>query len=294
MIQRLLYSIAGLTLAALLVLLPDVDQPRYSAPASWSFGRGPTVVLVHGLGSRVDHWLPTARLLARHHRVVLVELPGHGLSSLPPPFTLEKATAALEATLSRSVPEPFVLVGHSIGGLVATDFALRHPARVRALVLVETALRSPFDGAERQAIRAALDTDWEGTLRDVWTSFGRDSAQGAQLFEAAAGVDPATLRAWIDIALDADLSQDAGGLRVPVRAVFAARNWERGLAWPLVAVELGYERVPRIQPERFEPCGHFVMLDRPADLARSIAAETAAAPVKPATDARSIAALAHH
>lgn len=285
MIQRLLYSVLGVTLAVIVVLLPDADQPRYSAPASWSFGRGPTVVLVHGLGSRVDHWLPTARVLARDHRVVLVELPGHGLSALPPPFSLERATAALDVSLATAAPEPFVLVGHSIGGLVATDYALRHPGRVRALVLVETALRPTLGPEERTGVRAALDADREGTVRDLWMSFGRDSAQGAALADAAAGVNPATLRAWIELALETDLSQAAARLRVPVRAVFAARNWEHGVAWRLVAAEMGYGYVPRVTPERFDRCGHFVMLDRPADLARVIAAATAAAPFKPLSGA---------
>lgn len=292
MIQRLLYSLSALTLAALVVLLPDVFQPRDTAPASWSIGHGPTVVLVHGLGSRVDHWLPVVRRLAPSHRMVLVELPGHGVSEMPPPFTLEQATAALDASLARAAPEPFVLVGHSIGGLVAVDFALRHPGRVRALVLVETALRPTFGADERRAIRAALDSDWEGTLREVWTSFGRDSAQGAELFAAAAGVDRATLRAWIDLALDTDLSHAAEKLRLPVRAVFAERNWERGMTWPVVAVEMGYAEVHRVTPERLTGCGHFVMLDRPADLARAIAEEAAAAPIKPTPVPRAIAAIA--
>jgi pimeloyl-ACP methyl ester carboxylesterase len=282
MIQRILFSLFGLTLAALLVLLPDVFQPRDVAPASWALGRGPTVVLVHGLGSRVDHWLPVARRLATRHRVVLVELPGHGLSPMPPPFTLEQATAALDASLRSAAPEPFVLVGHSIGGQVAVDYALRHPGRVRGLVLVETALRPGFDEEEQRGIRAALDADWEGTVRDVWSSFGRDSVQGAALHAAAASVDPATLRAWIEIALETDLSLEASRLHVPVHVVLADRNWARGMTWPVVAVEMGYERVNRVTAERLDRCGHFVMLDRPAELARTIAAATASAPIKPA------------
>lgn len=281
MIQRLLYSLVALAFAALLVLLPDVFQPGDIAPASWSMGNGPTVVLVHGLGGRVDQWLPVARRLASRHRVVLVELPGHGLSPMPPPFTLDQATAALEATLAKTAPEPFLLVGHSMGGVVAVNLALRHPGRVRGLVLVETVLRPGLDDAERRGIRSALRADWKGTVRDIWTSFGRDSVQGAALQAAAAEVDPATLREWIDLALDTDLSAAAAELRMPVRVVLADRNWERGRLWPEVAAELGYAEVRRLTPQRLGGCGHFLMLDRPDDLARAIAAAAADAPVKP-------------
>lgn len=281
MIQRLLYSVAGLALAALLILLPAPDEPRRAAPAAWSFGRGPTVVLLHGLGSRTGHWLPVARELAQSHRVVMVELPGHGLSPIAVPFTLDHAAAALAATLDREAPKPFVLVGHSIGGLTAAHYALRHPERVRALVLIETALRPTFDPAGRQVIRDALDADWDGTLRDVWVSFGRDSLQGAALHAEAARVDPATLRAWIEIALEADLAAAAARLRMPVRAIFADRNWERGVPWDSVAVAMGYERIALATPERYEDCGHFLMLDHPAAIAGSLAATVARAPIKP-------------
>src|SRR5262245_8710749 len=75
----------------------SVAPPPPSASAA--FGQGPTVVLVHGLGSRDEHWLPVARLLARDHRVVMVDLPGHGASPMPDPFSLERAATALDLAL---------------------------------------------------------------------------------------------------------------------------------------------------------------------------------------------------
>src|SRR5205085_9563836 len=122
-----------------------------------SFGRGPTIVLVHGLGSRSSHWLATARRLARNHRVVLVDLPGHGASAMPEPLTLERATNSLDLALAALGREPVVLVGHSVGGLVATAEAIAHPDRVRGLVLVETALQPQIDGTAREDLLAALD-----------------------------------------------------------------------------------------------------------------------------------------
>src|SRR5262245_51910460 len=85
--------------------------------ASGAFGRGPTIVLVHGLGSDAEHWLPTARLLAHKNRVVLVDLPGHGMTAMPAPFSLEQAVASLDAAIAREGSTPVILVGHSLGGL---------------------------------------------------------------------------------------------------------------------------------------------------------------------------------
>src|SRR5439155_19261494 len=94
-----------------------------------AFGRGPTIVLVHGLGTRPEHWLSTARILARRHRVVMVELPGHGDRELGT-FSLDVATEALDLAIQSADTRSVVLVGHSVGGLVATNEALMHPDRV--------------------------------------------------------------------------------------------------------------------------------------------------------------------
>lgn len=114
-----------------------------------AFGQGPAIVLVRGPGSGTERWLPTARLLARRHRVVFVDLPGWGAGAAPGSFALERAIRALDGELARVSRQPVVLVGYSLGGLVAAAEACARPGRVRALVLIETVLRPQADGVER-------------------------------------------------------------------------------------------------------------------------------------------------
>ena len=242
--------------------------PRPSA--SGAFGHGPAIVLVHGLGSRASHWLSTARLLARRHRVVLVDLPGHGLSEMPEPLTLEHAAQALDLALANQAPVPCILVGHSVGGLVAATEALDHPERVRGLVLVETALRPQIVGADRTALLESLGRDYQDVMRSVYLSFGRDSAQGAALYDEAAKLDPVMMRSWIRLAVTSDLSGRAREFTVPMLVVMSARSWPDGEPWSTAAAELGYAGVPRLQSARIEHAGHFVMLDHPDALARLI------------------------
>ncbi len=242
-----------------------VERPAPSA--HFAFGRGSTIVLVHGLGSRIGHWLPTARRLARHHHVVLVDLPGHGDTGMLEPFSLDRAVEALDRAILQASDQPVLLVGHSLGGLVAASEALQHPSRVRGLVLVETALRPQVDAAGRRALLAALDGDYASVLRGAYEAFGKDSAQGATLYSEVVQIEPANVKPWIRLALAADLSRDVARLEPPVLAVLAERSWGPDEAWPGVAETLGYARIPHLEPERIADCGHFVMLDQPDALA---------------------------
>jgi pimeloyl-ACP methyl ester carboxylesterase len=261
-----------LALAAVVLVLASVRDPQQPAPAThYAFGRGPDVVLVHGLGSRIGHWLPAARLLARDHRVTLMELPGHGLAAMPRPFTLEQAADALDRALARVSPDPVVVVGHSLGGLVAAAEALRHPERVRGLVLVETALRPQVDLAELPALLESLDRGYAPLMRAAYMSFGRDSIQGEQLYREVAALDSNMVKRWIRLAWSADLSERIGALRAPLLVVLAPHSWPDREPWHVTAAALGYEQAPRARPVRVADCGHFVMLDQPERLAEIIA-----------------------
>ncbi len=267
--NRIRYLLYLILVAAPLAL---VYGPRIAPPpasASYVMGRGPTIVLVHGLGSRVDHWFPVGRELAREFRVVFVDLPGHGASDLEN-LTLERARASLDRVLQQE-PGPVILVGHSVGGLLVTDEALARPGRVRGLVLIETALRPQFEGEEAARLRAALQDDYRDVIASAYRSFGRDSTQGEALAKEALQTDPGVMRAWINMALNDDLSEDASALSMPVLAVLSDRSWTPRESWSDVAAALGYERVPEIHGVRVANSGHFVMLDHPTRVARLIA-----------------------
>jgi pimeloyl-ACP methyl ester carboxylesterase len=260
-----------LTFVALaLVLFGARTFASRPVPVAAAFGQGPAIVLVRGPDSGTGRWMPTARILARRHRVVFADLPGHGGIAMPEPFSLERATRALDAALARATREPVVLVGHSLGGLVAAAAACDRPGRVRALVLIETALRPQAERAGRRTALAALDRDYPGSLRRIYGAFGRDSAQGEALYREVAGLDPAVVKPWIRLAFETDLSARVARLRCPVLVVLAPRSWPKGEPWVETAAALGFGSVPRVRAVRVDSCGHFVMLDRPDELARLI------------------------
>ena len=108
---------------------------------------GPRVVFVHGLFGQGRNWTTIARRLADDgRRVTLLDLPNHGHSPWTDRVDYLDMAALVAAELG-SYGEPVTLVGHSMGGKVAMQLALRHPELLRALVVVDIA---PTDYPERR------------------------------------------------------------------------------------------------------------------------------------------------
>lgn len=102
-------------------------------------GEGPPVVLLHGIASSSVTFEFVAPLLADRHRTISVDLLGFGGSPAPrhARYTIEEHADALGRTLKRlRLRGPFVLVGHSMGALIATRYAATHPRQISRLVLV--------------------------------------------------------------------------------------------------------------------------------------------------------------
>ena len=99
---------------------------------------GPPVLMLHGFGASLHTWDVWAQALSATHRVIRVDLPGHGLSEPDPAndYTDTRSLAMLRALLDQLGVARASIVGHSIGGRIAWTFAARHPERTDRLVLV--------------------------------------------------------------------------------------------------------------------------------------------------------------
>jgi pimeloyl-ACP methyl ester carboxylesterase len=100
-------------------------------------GEGPLLVLIHGITENRHSWDPVS--FADHYRVLRVDLRGHGESPREEPYDLPTLAADVYAVVEREgAGEPPIVVGHSMGGAVATVYGSRYP--VRAVVNVDQPL----------------------------------------------------------------------------------------------------------------------------------------------------------
>jgi pimeloyl-ACP methyl ester carboxylesterase len=121
-------------------------------------GEGDAILFIHGLGGNLTHWQLVAPPLTATNRVIGMDLPGFGLSRRPaePMSYRFMADTVLDLADRRGV-DRFTVVGHSFGGAVATELALRCPERVTGLVVVNPAGYQALPDWMRVGSRVALE-----------------------------------------------------------------------------------------------------------------------------------------
>jgi pimeloyl-ACP methyl ester carboxylesterase len=101
-------------------------------------GEGPVLLLVHGLGGSYENWMEVIEPLARTHTVIAPDLPGHGTSVGGGDYSVGALASSLRDLLFALGKDRATLIGHSLGGGVAMQFAYQFPEMVERLVLVSS------------------------------------------------------------------------------------------------------------------------------------------------------------
>jgi pimeloyl-ACP methyl ester carboxylesterase len=242
-------------------------------------GSGPLLLLVHGMAGSNESWSPVIEPLARTHTVIAVDLPGHGSSE---PGGGDYSIGSLAAGLRDLLFAPATLVGHSLGGGIAMQFAYQFPEASERLVLVASGGLGPeVSPVLRAAALPGADLFISATARPaqlVGSALARGLASvglrpNADVAEVARGYASladggrraaflATLRAVVGTdgqRVDAaDRLYLAEGL--PVLIVWGERD-------PIIPVEHGHRAHRTIAGsslEIFDGVGHMPQLETPA------------------------------
>lgn len=228
--------------------------------------RGPALVLVHGWSCNLGFWREQAPL-ARVSRLVLVDLPGHGQSDKPErAYTIALFARAVEAVVRDAGLQDAVLAGHSMGTAVVWQFSRLFPERTRGLIAVDGSFRPFLSSREEREKWAARyrGKDYEKVMAGVVENLAgktvaaplrdeilREMLRTPQHVAASAAFEMSDPRVF---ATEPKLS-------VPVLAVYAnAPYWGADYRTAIEAF------IPRLEYRTLDGVGHFLMLEKPAEL----------------------------
>jgi len=258
-------------------------QPRYEDLAGLRVryvrrGRGPALILLHGLGSSIYTWADVIPALARDHDVVAIDLPGFGGSDIPDDLSSSVYPAAVLGLMDRLGISRATLVGNSLGGAVGIVLAARHPERVRRLVLIDSAGFN-LEPSRRPLILRLVGTAPVAAALDALPVRRRVvRAALRQVFHDPARVTPERIEEYLaplarpgaTEAVRSLLARPGGfGLpalvsevRVPTLIV-----WGRNDRWiPLADADRFAAAIPGSRKVVLEECGHVPQEERPAEV----------------------------
>ena len=110
-------------------------------------GQGKPIIILHGLFGSSDNWLTQAKLFAPLYKVFSVDLRNHGQSPHSDDFDYPSMVGDLnEFIQDQKISDP-VIIGHSMGGKTAMNFALAHPDKISKLIVVDISPRAYNLGA---------------------------------------------------------------------------------------------------------------------------------------------------
>lgn len=126
------------------------------------FGQGDPVIILHGLFGTSDNWQTLAKKLAENYSVYIIDLRNHGRSPHDDEFNYKIMSEDLKDFMESHWIYSARIIGHSMGGKVAMQFALDHPDMIEKLVIVDIANES-YKGGHEVIFNALLDLDLEKT-----------------------------------------------------------------------------------------------------------------------------------
>ncbi len=193
-------------------------------------GTGPVVVFLHGIASSSITWNFVLPRLEGRYRCICIDILGFGDSPMPEnaEYTLGEHVAAVQRTIdSLRLRQPFVLVGHSMGALIAARYAARNPRRVSRLVLVSPPIYVHPDALSDDRDRLVQDFYLKAYrfIRENRDFTLRNGAVVGRLLEIPRAMD-INERTWVPFVKSLEHTiesqttiSDLAALRVPVEIV---------------------------------------------------------------------------
>lgn len=234
-----------------------------------SKGEGAPLILLHGLGYGADYWRLQIDAFAPHYRVIAWNMPGYGGTQPLEHMTFPALSQALAAEMDRLEIDCAHILGHSMGGMLALDFAATYPERLKSLILFgASAAFPPADSDFAKAFVAARLDPLEvgGTMADVAWEMERDhfgpgaDVEGMKISRYAIAACPVeTYRQSLDCLVHFDRREALEKIAAPTLVIAA----ENDINAPAKGVEKMSSKIPGATYVCLEGVGHLANLEKP-------------------------------
>lgn len=229
-------------------------------------GSGPTLFLCHGFTTTGSFWREQIDAFSKTHRLVIIDLPGHGASPRPEnrDYTMESFVSDLERVFETLRITDAVLIGLSMGGTIAQAFALKNPSLLRALVLVgatphglgpdvrvDNVLKAIDELGVEQASQAVIERSFGSMASRPLIDFARHEVTQTPAFVARRAI--ASLNA-------ADSRSRLGQVKLPALVVCG----EEDRITPPAESRALAQGLPDAELLLIPQAAHFPMLEQPA------------------------------
>ena len=225
------------------------------------------LVLVHCWAGNADLWKATYSAFP-NHRVIVMDLPGHGQSDKPRiDYSMEYFARSVEAVMKKAGVKKAVLAGHSMGTPIIRRFYELYPEKTLGLVLVDGALLSFGPRAEVQQFFQPLFDDYKtGSAKFIDGLLEPAHAEVRPVIRSTMMATPDYVaQSAMKLMLD-DAYVDHGKINVPVLAVMAPSPY-----WPK-DLEAQYRAIaPKLEFTAWTGVSHFLMMERPKDFNELVA-----------------------
>lgn len=236
------------------------------------YGAGENVlVLIHGWACDETVWSGQAPALAAKHRLLTIDLPGHGQSDkVPGPYTMDLYARAIDAVLTEAKVKAATLVGHSNGTPVIRQFYRQFPERTRALVIVDGPLRPFGEKAPMEKFIARFKApnyeETAGKMIDGMTATIKDAALRQKIKATMLRTPQAVAVSEFESTLD-DAVWAPDKITVPVLMVLAKQP-----AWSAEYAQFVRGLVPDLDYVTWDNVSHFLMMEKPDEFNRLLTA----------------------
>lgn len=231
-------------------------------------GNGPALLLIHGLGSCKEDWEDQVAPFSRHYQVISFDLRGHGQSDKPAgPYSIAQFAADAAALLRALEIEVAHVVGISLGGAIAFQLALDHPALVKSMVIVNSGpdarvrtFKEKFAVWMRKyVVRRKGMGKLAGLIAPHLFPRPENRTQRERFIERTSRNDPQAYLHAFEALIGWSVAERIGVIACPVLAIAADRDYT-----PLSMKQAYVAQIPGAQLEVVSEARHALPMEKPA------------------------------